>query len=151
MKEEFIAMTQPTLKNLRAIYARTCQDRVRSMANLLAQLEAQPADRGSLEVLYRHFHGLAGAGASFGFDQVTELGRRGEAGTRICLERQRPSQAEDRVQWARLIEAIRLATQPEPETAQPPWRSGEMPESSGEFALLDSPIGEFTLRSSPIA
>lgn len=95
---------------LRADYARSCRMRTDVMAVLLARLEARPADRVALESLCHHFHGLAGAGASFGFVQVSDLGHRGECSALACLEHGLPTCAEDRAHWSHLLAAVREAT-----------------------------------------
>lgn len=83
---------EDVLKGLRSIYLEETRQRVAAMARLLEHLERDPGPQGeqaddALGSLVVQFHGLAGTGASYGFAELSLLGRLGEhdAGTRQRL------------------------------------------------------------------
>ena len=76
------------------------------MAAELDTLRKEPGDRESLHHLMRLFHGLAGSGATYGFDAVSELGREGEHQCDVCLEEKRSPVEGELSGWEELLEGI---------------------------------------------
>jgi Hpt domain len=66
-------MSDPLMEDLRARFRQTTAVRLHDMKSLLDAVDASAADR-----LLRHFHALAGMGATYGFPRVSELGDEGE-------------------------------------------------------------------------
>ncbi|MFA6958261.1 MAG: Hpt domain-containing protein [Thermoanaerobaculia bacterium] len=48
-------------------------ERLVVMRELVARFDANRADRETLVLIHRHFHGLAGLGGTYGFPRVSEL------------------------------------------------------------------------------
>jgi len=48
-------------------------ERLVTMTELVASLDANRADRETLVLIHRHFHGLAGLGGTYGFPHVSEI------------------------------------------------------------------------------
>jgi hypothetical protein len=95
------------LARMRGDYLRACLARAASMSRLLARLEAWPSDSDAVAGLCHHFHGLAGAGASYGFGLLSEVGSRGERSAQTCLERGQAVSREDHDTFASLVEQVR--------------------------------------------
>lgn len=71
-------MSDVLMDELRARFRETTQVRLRDMYALLAALERDSHDANTVEKLLRHFHALAGLGATYGYPRVSELGDEGE-------------------------------------------------------------------------
>jgi diguanylate cyclase (GGDEF)-like protein len=69
---------EPALSELRGEFVRGALQRLLRMREQLRSLEASPGDASLRHQLRLQFHGLAGAGSSYGFPAVTRLGLRGE-------------------------------------------------------------------------
>jgi diguanylate cyclase (GGDEF)-like protein len=97
------------------------ETRLASMATLLQQLASNPADRGSVNELARHFHALAGLGGTFGFPLVSEIAGRREAECKNVLAQNRTPSNDEIVGWNRAFDEIReaFASVSVPETAKP--------------------------------
>lgn len=65
------------LNELRGEYVREADENLAGIATLIAGLEAGP-DPAALASLHRRFLGLAGSGYTYGFPEVSRLGREGE-------------------------------------------------------------------------
>ncbi len=65
------------LGELRAPYLLETLARAASMSKLITELERNPATR-LLSSLEGQFHGLAGTGTSYGFEELSRLGQLGE-------------------------------------------------------------------------
>jgi CheY-like chemotaxis protein len=74
---------EEALHELKREFVRDSLERVEKMRGLLRALGAQPGDAGLRHALSVHFHGLAGAGSSYGLPEVSRLGLAGE---RLLLE-----------------------------------------------------------------
>ena len=66
------------MEELRVRFRETTQVRLRDMHALLETLERDARDTDTIEKLLRHFHALAGLGATYGYPRVSELGDEGE-------------------------------------------------------------------------
>jgi diguanylate cyclase (GGDEF)-like protein len=71
-------MTEALLGELRVRFRETTASRLQEMRELLDALERDLADSVALQKLARHFHALAGLGATYGYPRVSELGDEGE-------------------------------------------------------------------------
>ena len=71
-------MSDALMEELRARFRETTQVRLQDMYALLAVLERDAHDAETVEKLLRHFHALAGLGATYGYPRVSELGDEGE-------------------------------------------------------------------------
>jgi CheY-like chemotaxis protein len=71
-------MTDPLLEELRERFRETARVRVGEMHALLEALTRDAADAEAVHRLSRHFHALAGLGATYGFRLVSELGDEAE-------------------------------------------------------------------------
>lgn len=72
-------MTAALLAELRDRFRESTAGRLQEMCELLDTLARDRADAATLEKLARHFHALAGLGATYGYPRVSELGDEGEA------------------------------------------------------------------------
>lgn len=72
-------MTDSLLAELRVRFRETTQVRLQEVARLLDALDADVRDADALQRLARHFHALAGLGATYGYPRVSELGDAAEA------------------------------------------------------------------------
>jgi hypothetical protein len=79
-----------TLYELRRQYVSEGHENLDRIAGLLAELEAGP-DSSALESLHRRFLGLAGSGYTYGFPEVSTLGRQGEKLCGAVLRTGKPS------------------------------------------------------------
>lgn len=66
------------MKVLGEKYSRQFPERTVEIQSLWEKIEKNACDRDSLDSLYRLVHGLAGAGATFGFPQVSEAAKQCE-------------------------------------------------------------------------
>jgi len=48
-------------------------ERLEVMTELVARFDADRADRETMVLIHRHFHGLAGLGGTYGFPHVSEI------------------------------------------------------------------------------
>lgn len=69
---------EEALHELRGEFVRNASARLERMRLLAAALRADPEDGGARHQLVLQFHGLAGAGTTYGFPEVTRLGLLGE-------------------------------------------------------------------------
>jgi diguanylate cyclase (GGDEF)-like protein len=91
---------------LRARFRASSAARVREMAALADALERDPHDQPSMAALARHFHGLAGLGATYGFPKISALADDGEA---TAIPRSRnglPVEDTELQRWRELIAAM---------------------------------------------
>jgi diguanylate cyclase (GGDEF)-like protein len=70
-------------RELRVEFVRESRDKVAQAGRLVEGLRTTPGDREKLLELKRRFHGFAGAGSTYGFPRISELGSEGE---RACNE-----------------------------------------------------------------
>jgi len=86
-------MSDPLLEELRERFRETSRARVREMRSLLDALLRDAAAPDVVRRLSRHFHALAGLGATYGFPLVSDLGDEAE-GSILPFARQgdRPSE-----------------------------------------------------------
>lgn len=71
-------MTEALLVELRVRFRESTACRLQEMRELLDALERNRADWEAVQKLARHFHALAGLGATYGYPRVSELGDEGE-------------------------------------------------------------------------
>ncbi|HEX2060883.1 MAG TPA: Hpt domain-containing protein, partial [Thermoanaerobaculia bacterium] len=67
-------MTDTLLQELRARFRETTEVRLQDVGRLLDALAADARDADALQRLARHFHALAGLGATYGYPRISELG-----------------------------------------------------------------------------
>lgn len=67
-------MTDTLLQELRARFRETTEVRLQDVGRLLDALGADASDADALQRLARHFHALAGLGATYGYPRISELG-----------------------------------------------------------------------------
>lgn len=70
--------TASALNDLREKFIRNSAGRLDDLTALVNLLAANPTDSGALDETMRKMHGLAGLGATFGFNEVTTIARRAE-------------------------------------------------------------------------
>jgi diguanylate cyclase (GGDEF)-like protein len=73
---------------------------------LVQHLAQQPGDREALHAVMRLFHSFAGLGASYGFVQVSALGKEGELETLALLRADAVPSPGECASWERLLAAI---------------------------------------------
>ena len=83
-------MSDALMASLRAQFRASTTERLREMTSLLDALDGDPGARERLE---RHFHALAGLGATYGYPRISELGDAGE-------------RTEDPARWRELVDAV---------------------------------------------
>ena len=72
---------EKALAPLKAEYVRESRPRLIAIARSLERLALEPESRGALHDLTLAFHNFSGTGTTYGFPEVTALGREGE---RVC-------------------------------------------------------------------
>lgn len=98
--------TNELLDDLRARFRASASARLEEMSSLIAELEAHRDDAAAMEKLARHFHGLAGLGATYGFPRISQLGDEGETNAMpLARHGGAPSDA-DLAQWGALVEQM---------------------------------------------
>jgi hypothetical protein len=86
-------MSDELMARLRAHFRESTTERLREMTSLLDVLDR---DAGARERLQRHFHALAGLGATYGYPRISELGDAGE-------------RSDDPARWRELMDAVARA------------------------------------------
>lgn len=94
------------MEELRALYLEETLRRAAAMNRTLDQLETDPAAGTALNELVVHFHGLAGTGTSYGFAELSLLGRLGEHDSGIRLRMGETCAPEDFRTWRALVAQI---------------------------------------------
>jgi chemotaxis protein histidine kinase CheA len=72
-------MNDELLAELAAQFRTSLRERLETMRALVARLDGDRADRETLILVHRHFHGLAGLGGTYGFPRVSEISAAAEA------------------------------------------------------------------------
>jgi diguanylate cyclase (GGDEF)-like protein len=111
-----------TLEELKAEFVRSSNAKLEEASRLLLHLTQQPEDREALHGLMRLFHSFAGLGSSYGFVQVSALGKEGELASLALLRSDSVPGSTERDSWARLVAAIgqELSRVHSPEVEQAP-------------------------------
>ncbi len=86
--------TASALNDLREKFIRNSAGRLDDLTTLVKLLAANPADSGALDETMRKMHGLAGLGATFGFNEVTTIARRAEIECQQVLTEARSTPAD---------------------------------------------------------
>jgi len=111
-----MANFEDVFKGIKTLYLEETRQRAAAMSRLVGDLERQARRDAqaeqALDALVVQFHGLAGTGTSYGFEELSLLGRMGEidAGTRQRLGGELSS--EDLKTWRALISQIEAAATP---------------------------------------
>jgi diguanylate cyclase (GGDEF)-like protein len=95
------------LNDLREKFIRNSAGRLDDLAALVSLLAANPADPGTLDETMRKMHGLAGLGATFGFNDVTTIARRAEIECQQVMADARPAPADLIGRLRDAVEALR--------------------------------------------
>jgi diguanylate cyclase (GGDEF)-like protein len=82
-------------------------ERADELASAVDRLASVPSDHAALTDLRRHFHRLAGAGATYDCGSISDLGRRGEATVAPILSASRAATETERAGIRLLIETVR--------------------------------------------
>jgi diguanylate cyclase (GGDEF)-like protein len=106
MPERIIDLEE-ALDRFRVEFVRASLGRLAEMEALVDRLAAEPGDDASTRSILRHFHGLSGAGGSYGFPHVTELGHEGEAACDEFLAESGAAAADLAAHCSRLIQDLR--------------------------------------------
>jgi hypothetical protein len=94
------------MAELRTIYLEETRRRAAAMALALERLERDPDAAQALGELVVQFHGLAGSGASYGYEDLSLLGRLGEYDSSIRQRHGGTCTQEDFRTWRTLIAQI---------------------------------------------
>lgn len=94
------------MQSLRVRFRETAAERMREMTAQLTMIESNPHDAPSVQHLARHFHGLAGLGATYGYPRVSELADEGEATILPLAKSGVPPPAALVARWRTLVEAM---------------------------------------------
>jgi chemotaxis protein histidine kinase CheA len=86
-------MNDELLAELAGQFRASLRDRLETMRTLVARLDGDRADRETLVLVHRHFHGLAGLGGTYGFPRVSEIAAAAEAACDAVLEAAPPDDA----------------------------------------------------------
>lgn len=96
-------MSDGLLEHLRARFRETTAVRLQEVTRLLDTLDSGGADDGDVvERLSRHFHALAGLGATYGYPRVSELGDHAE-GAILALRKSGAAPSAEQVAWWRAL------------------------------------------------
>jgi diguanylate cyclase (GGDEF)-like protein len=97
------------MERLRKRFVERSAARLQSAREALGRLAADAANQDALRGLMRIFHGFAGLGTSFGFADVTALGKEGELGCLAFVHAGSAPGPDDLADWSRTIDAISYA------------------------------------------
>ena len=100
-------MSDEMLLDLRGRFRETAQVRLGEMTSLLEQLGNGTSDGQAIERLSRHFHGLAGMGATYGFPQVSQLGGEGEELILPLVKSGQPPDPATVERWKAIVEEMK--------------------------------------------
>jgi diguanylate cyclase (GGDEF)-like protein len=92
--------------HLRASFVHEAAARLDQITKLLDGLAANPADSTSFLELRRRFHAFAGAGTSYGFPEVTNLGLRGERECAALIRQSGAPGPADIERWRGLVASL---------------------------------------------
>lgn len=112
-------MTDGLMQDLRVRFRETTAARLLEMWPLLDALEQNPADASALLKLSRHFHALAGLGATYGYPRVSELGDEAESAIVPLVRNGEPPPRPLLARWRELVSTVAAALEA-PGTATPP-------------------------------
>lgn len=90
-------------EELRRRFIHGARARMDELGSALDLLDGAPGDPSLLRGALQHFHKLAGAGATFGLETITALGRKGEELCSRCLLERTPVDETDRSECRRLL------------------------------------------------
>lgn len=102
-------MTDMLLQDLRSRFRQTARIRLDEMLSLLAQLEEDATTPDAVERLGRHFHGLAGMGATYGFREISTLGDEAEDLIVPVVASGRPPDGATVARWREIVVAMEEA------------------------------------------
>jgi chemotaxis protein histidine kinase CheA len=85
--EAAVASWDATYRRLRSQYVRNAAGRVERTVCSLNAVTENPADAKALTDLHREFHGFAGSGRIYGFDEVSRIGREAEQYVAAMIKR----------------------------------------------------------------
>jgi len=95
-----------TMKQLRTDYVREAKTNLEAVSRLVERLE-QGSSVKALPDLTRRFHGLAGSGFTYGFPEVSTLGRRGERACKAMAERGGAALPAELGEWHAVLGGLR--------------------------------------------
>ena len=94
------------MQELRVRFRETASVRLSEMASLLDALDRDRGDATALDKLGRHFHALAGLGATYGYARISALGDEAEE-SMVSLARGAKSPSESLLaRWRQLVAAV---------------------------------------------
>ena len=134
------------LESLRTRFRTSTAARLSEMEALVEALARDASDRPSLEALARHFHGLAGLGATYGYPSISTLADEGEAGAVPLARGGGVPEAPVVERWRALVAAI--AAELKADERRRGVRPKSEPPASGFRVLLvedDREIAEYLL------
>src|SRR6266545_7265649 len=91
------------LRDLRERFVAGSQARLERIEDALDRLDRDSADAAALRELMLEFHGLSGAGSTYGFPQVSALGLEGERLCDACLKGATEPADRERKRWRSLM------------------------------------------------
>lgn len=94
------------ISGLRDTYLEETRRRAEVMTSSVERLERDPAAAEALDELVGYFHGLAGTGSSYGFEELSLLGRMGEFDSGVRRRAGGACSQEDLRTWRALIAQI---------------------------------------------
>lgn len=97
------------MRALRELYLKRSLARVKGLAESVSRLRGDLSNRDALRDLMRGFHQLAGSGGTYGLDQVSDLGGRGEEAVSAFMESGRDPEPEDVERFGSWVDALRTA------------------------------------------
>jgi diguanylate cyclase (GGDEF)-like protein len=107
------------LRELQEYFAGRLPDRLRELEDAWAAVRESGWDRDAVRELHRLTHSLSGAGATFGFPEVTRACREMERFLKPVLEDPGPSGEQASARIEELLEGVRLAAQAPPVPPSP--------------------------------
>jgi hypothetical protein len=118
-----VATWAQTSSALRAEYRRHAGEKLDAIAGIVAEIERM-SDARELPELLRRFHGLSGSGFTYGFPEVSVLGRRGENVCRAVLESGSTPGVSDLSEWRTIVQGLRREFDGPPLPPSPPAAEG---------------------------
>jgi diguanylate cyclase (GGDEF)-like protein len=133
---------QDTLRRLRTDFLKGAISRLEDMQAALGRLREQPQGHEPLRLLQRGFHGFSGAGGTYGFPEISRLGREGAEDIAETARVRGLASTEDLARWAHRIATLRQTIEASSPAAESGIEPPLVPESKPADILLvdDDPV-----------
>src|SRR5206468_5110775 len=130
---------EEALGGLRERFVLGCAERFGRMEQLLDRLDSDPADGATLRDLMIQFHGLSGAGSTYGFPRASVLGLEGERLCEALVKEKTPARDKERTRCRSLLSSLREDLRTEPVSERDPAAATE-PRVPHDLLVVDADV-----------